>query len=130
VQDHKQEFEKRGVLIVVVSFAPPEKLVVYQQHRNWPFLMLSDPERTVYGRFELGRMSWLQLLGPATIRLYINLILKGRRFHTYGKTDYEQGGGDFILDRQGLVLYAHRSQSPSDRPTPEALIEAIDKESR
>ena len=121
-----EEFTRREVLIGVVSFAPPDKLVVYQQHRKWPFLMLSDPERVAYSRFDLGKMSWLQLLGPATIGLYTRLMLKGRRFRSYGKDDYEQGGGDFILDRQGTMLFAHRSNNPADRPKPQALLEAID----
>lgn len=125
VQQRKEELERRGVLIAVVSFAPPEKLVVYQQHRNWPFLMLSDPQRTAYTRFALGRMSFLQIFGPATLGLYARILLKGRRFHYYGKDDYQQAGGDFILDRRGNVLFAHRSQNPADRPSAEALLEAI-----
>lgn len=126
MQQNKEAFEKRGVLIAVVSFAPPEKLVVYQRHRNWPFLLLSDPERSAYTRFDLGRLSWLQLFGPATLKLYARIMLKGRRFHYYGKDDYQQGGGDFILDRRGNVLFAHRSRNPAGRPSPKTLIEAID----
>lgn len=128
MQSHKEEFERRGVVIAVISFAPPEKLVLYQHHRNWPFLMLSDAERAAYGYFELGKLSWLQLFGAASIKLYARLILMGRRFQSYGKDDYRQGGGDFILDRQGTILYAHRSENPADRPPPEVLIKAIDRQ--
>jgi len=127
VQNSKEQFDKRGVFIAVVSFAPPEKLIVYQQHRSWPFLMLSDAKRVAYDRFELGSLPWLRLFGAASMKLYARLILKGRRFQSYGKDDYKQGGGDFILDRQGTVLYAHRSQNPADRPSPQVLIEAIDR---
>jgi len=129
VQNKKEDFERRGVLVAVVSFAPPDKLVVYQQHRNWPFLILSDPQRAAYARFELGRLSWLRIFGPATISLYTRIMLKGRRFHYYGADDYQQGGGNFILDRQGKVLFAHRSQTPADRPAPDTLIDAIDRQS-
>lgn len=128
MQQSKEAFEKRGVLIAVVSFAPPEKLVVYQRQRNWPFPILSDPERSAYMRFDLGPMSWLQLFGPATLKLYARIMLKGRRLQYYGKDDYRQGGGDFILDRRGNLLFAHRSRNPADRPSAQTLLEAIDGE--
>ena len=45
----------------------------------------------------------------------------------YGKDDYYQAGGDFLLDRQGNLLFAHRSHDPSDRPSVEKLLEKIHK---
>jgi hypothetical protein len=44
----------------------------------------------------------------------------------YGKEDIYQAGGDFLLDRDGNILFAHRSQDPADRPAATRLLEAID----
>ena len=49
-----------------------------------------------------------------------------RRQH-YGKEDIQQAGGDFLVDRGGNILFAHRSRDPSDRPTPEKLLEEAEK---
>jgi hypothetical protein len=54
-------------------------------------------------------------------------LLKGRRIQNYGKDDYFQAGGDFLLDREGTILFAHRSHDPSDRPAVKRLLEEISR---
>jgi len=36
-----------------------------------------------------------------------------------------QLGGDFVIDRAGMVIYAYRGSSPADRPPVATLIEAM-----
>ena len=43
------------------------------------------------------------------------------------RSRYYQAGGDFLVDRKGNILFAHRSQDPADRPPIEKLLEAIDR---
>jgi hypothetical protein len=45
----------------------------------------------------------------------------------YAGDDIYQAGGDFLLDRDGNILFAHRSQDPSDRPSASRLLEVIDQ---
>ena len=52
----KADFDRRGVAIVVISFAEPERLVHYQGYHNWPFVLLADPERAAYKSFNLKRL--------------------------------------------------------------------------
>ena len=40
-------------MIVVISFAEPERLAPYQEHHHWPFVMLADPKRIAYQAFAL-----------------------------------------------------------------------------
>jgi peroxiredoxin len=44
VKSLKDEFDKRGVSVAVVSFAEPDNLARYQKQHQWPFLMLADPD--------------------------------------------------------------------------------------
>lgn len=127
MQSRKEAFEKRGVRVIVVSFARPERLAFYQEQRRWPFVVLADPDRRAYQAFGLKRLSWLQVFSPATIKLYWSLLRKGRKVRNYGQDDYYQGGGDFLLDRDGKVLFSHPSRDPSDRPSANRLLEAIDE---
>jgi hypothetical protein len=92
----KDQFEERGAAIVVVSFAPPERLVTYQRIHQWPFVLLADPDRNAYRYFDLKRLPWYRVFSPSTLRLYLSLLLKGRRIQNYGKDDYFQAGGDFL----------------------------------
>jgi peroxiredoxin len=130
VQLVKSEFDQRKVAIVIVSFAEPERLELYQKHHQWPFIMLADPKRTAYKAFALGRLSWLQVFSPGTLRLYVKLLRGGKRLENYGKDDYYQTGGDFLIDPKGNILFAYRSEEPSDRPAVAQLLQEIDRARR
>jgi peroxiredoxin len=127
VKSLKDEFDQRGVAIVVISFAEPERLAPYQEHHHWPFVMLADPKRIAYQAFALKRLSWFRVFSPSTLWLYLRLLREGKKLQSYGKDDYYQAGGDFLIDREGNILFAHRSQDPADRPSIEKLLEAIDQ---
>lgn len=127
MQSAKGRFEEEGVAIVVVSFARPEALVRYQAIHRWPFLLLADPERRAYACFGLERLPWYRVFSPSTLRLYFRLLLRGRKIEDYGRDDYYQAGGDFLLDRDGALLFAHRGHDPADRPRASRLLEEVGK---
>jgi len=114
------------VAVVVISFAEPKRLIPYQKQHQWPFVMLADPERQAYQAFALKRLSWYRVFSPSTLKLYFRLLREGKKMQNYGKDDYYQAGGDFLVDRQGTVFFAQRSENPADRPPVERLLEAID----
>jgi peroxiredoxin len=126
VSSCKPEFDRRDVTIAVVSFAEPAMLLEYQEYHAWPFHILADPKRLAYRAFRLGRLSWLRVFSVATLKLYFRLMRKGMARENYGKEDIYQAGGDFLLDRAGNLLFAHRSQDPADRPSVEKLLREID----
>jgi hypothetical protein len=89
--------------------------------------MLADPERKAYQGFDLKRLSLFQVFSLATLKRYVQLIFKGVKQEPYGGDDIFQSGGDFIIDRKGNLLFAHRSRDPADRPAPAKLLEEIDR---
>jgi hypothetical protein len=126
VNAFKSEFRRRNIAIVVVSFAEPETLIPYLEYHEWPFTLLADPERKLYQGFDLKALAWRKVFSPATLKLYLKLFRKGLHLQDYGKEDIYQTGGDFLLDRAGNVLFAHRSEDPSDRPSVASLLKAMD----
>lgn len=127
MQSLKAEFDRRGVAVIVISFAEPAKLTHYQDHHRWPFVMLADPDRTVYRAFTLERLSWLRVFSLSTLKLYFKLLREGRKVQNYGKEDYYQAGGDFLVDTDGTILFSHRSEDPADRPAAAVLLHEIDR---
>ena len=121
------EFDRRGVSVVIISFAEPGRLVPYQEQHRWPFTILADPRREVYRAFELKRFSWFRVFSPPVLKSYFKLWRRGLTQEPYRGEDIYQSGGDFLLDSSGNVFYAYRSQSPADRPAPEKLLEEIDR---
>ena len=102
-------------------------LVRYQEHHQWIFPIFADPERTAYRAFGLERLSWHRVFSLATLNLYLKLFRKGLVRQDYGANDIYQAGGDFLIDKNGSILFAHRSEEPADRPSVSTLLKAIDK---
>ncbi|HEX6801113.1 MAG TPA: SelL-related redox protein [Candidatus Binatia bacterium] len=127
VNAFKREFDRRDVKVVVVAFSEPTTLVHYQEHHQWHFPILADPERKAYQAFGLERLSWHRVYSLATLKLYLKLFRKGLVRQDYGESDVYQTGGDFLIDRNGKILFAHRSDEPADRPSVSTLLKAIDR---
>jgi peroxiredoxin len=127
VKSFKAEFDRRGVSIAVISFADPAKLIRYQHDHQWPFAVFADPGRSAYQTFRLNRLSWWRIFSPATLRLYFLALRNREPRHRYGRDDIYQGGGDFLIDRAGDILFACRSRNPADRPAASRLLQEIDR---
>lgn len=115
------EIQAKGADVVAISFEPRERLFQLTRQLQLPFTILSDPERDVYSAYGLAQGSLLQIFSPATVWIYVKHFARGRRYH-HVASDWRQLGGDFVLGEDGTVLYEHRGQTPSDRPTLTELI--------
>lgn len=126
MQGRYEEIRALGAEVIVVSFAPVERLPAYQALHAWPFPIVSDPDRAAYQAFGLGSAGWGALLRPRVWRRYFALVLQGHRIQA-ATDDVHQLGGDFVLDRSRRLLYAHRSTDPADRPPTEDLVKALEQ---
>jgi len=126
VRDHYAEIVHLGGDVLAVSFAQPAQIGQYLKRTPLPFPLVSDPSLAAYRAYGLERTSWSALLGFRSILRYLRLIFRGwpPRRPNQGE-DVLQLGGDFVLDRNGRVVYAYRSAESTDRPAMRELLEAI-----
>ncbi|MHB8394864.1 MAG: AhpC/TSA family protein [Candidatus Dormibacteria bacterium] len=122
MRDHLSEFG--DALIVVLTFSAPEFVASYQRDLLAPLTVLIDQTRTVYRAYALDRGSVWRVWGPKVWWEYLRLIAHGRRF-SRPREDTLQLGGDFLVGRDGRLVYTFRSHDPADRPTVADLIEAV-----
>lgn len=91
-----------------------------------PFPVLVDANRDAYRAWGLRRSSvagvWLD---PRVWKRYASLLAHGERPGRPGE-DTLQLGGDFVLDRGGIVTYA-RPQQRDDRPAAPALLAELER---
>jgi hypothetical protein len=115
VLDHREEL---GVEVVVVAFAIPEWLALYERDMGRPGVrFLSDPDRASYLAFGFPRGSTRRVwLDPRVWWRYAGLIARGRRPQA-PREDPLQLGGDVLVDRGGIVRWTYRSAGPEDRPS-------------
>ena len=126
MQHHYDEFRELGGEVVAISFAKPEKVALYLERHPLPFPALSDPTRAGYRAFELGHTSWWTFLSAKIIWRYLRLRLAGWvQDKLDWKEDMLQLGGDFVLDRQGRILFAYRSKEATDRPAVQEIVRIL-----
>lgn len=96
-QQH-EEFTRRGAVVVVLGPERPGRFEKYWRTHELPFIGLPDPTHAALDRF--GQEVKLLRLGrmPAQV----------------------------IVDRQGVVRYAHYGDSMDDIPPYEELLEILD----
>jgi peroxiredoxin Q/BCP len=98
LRQDREEFEKRGVVIMAIGPEKREDFAKYWTEHDMPYIGIPDPEHRVAGLYgqefkllKLGRM-------PAQI----------------------------IVDSKGVVRYAHYGTSMSDIPDDKEIFEVID----
>jgi peroxiredoxin len=122
VSDRLDEFGDAAVMLI--TFTRPRNLHGFRRQLNLSYPVLADETRVAYRAYELGRGGWRQVWGLQTLRAYRRLLRSGQRLRVPTQ-DTRQLGGDFVVDRAGLVAYTYRSRRPDDRPTVDDLIAAV-----
>ena len=116
--------EARKTRVALISFGNTELAQAWIEETQASFQFLLDSERKAYQAFSLDhsmRRSW----SPKVWLEYTRLMAKGRRWRGI-QGDSGQLGGDFIVDREGILRMAYRSQDPTDRPTLNYLLRKLD----
>jgi peroxiredoxin len=111
-------------VVALVTFTRQRNLRGYRSRFGLPYPVLTDETRDTYRAYGLGRGPWWRIWGPATLRAYGRLMRKGARLQA-PKEDTLQLGGDFVVGRDGRLLYAYRSKGPDDRPAVDELVAAV-----
>ncbi len=112
----RQSIEAMGTRIVLVHMgSEPQAAVFFKRYRLEDLPRVSDPRRTVYRAFGLGRADFLKLLGPRIWRRGAQAMLLGG--HTQGRLggDVLQLPGTFLLFH-GQVLRSFRHRTVAERP--------------
>ena len=111
--------------VAIISFGTFPGAKAWLQETAVTFEFFLDPGRKAYQAFGLERSltsSW----GPKVWFTYARLLLSGRRWRGI-QGDSAQLGGDFIVDRDGIIRLAYRSHEPTDRPSNTELVSLLQR---
>jgi peroxiredoxin len=116
------DFADLNTEVLIVSFGAERQARAWLDETGTPFPLLLDPDRSVYRAYGLER-SVLRTWTPRVIWYYIRQFAAGRLGRVEG--DPHQLGGDFIIDRDGIIRLAYREWDPVDRPPVASLLVVI-----
>jgi hypothetical protein len=115
-----------GCCVLVVCQAKPDVLTRYLSRQSWHVPVVCDPDRAAYVAFGLERTGWLTFFRPRVLWGYFRGMVRGYRVkRPHAGEDVLQLGGDFVLDRNRRVAYAHPSADPADRPAIAKILKTI-----
>lgn len=110
--------------VTVVLFTRQRNLRGYRGRFVDPLTVVTDETRAIYRLFGLGRGPWWRIWGPKVFVKYAQLLAQGQRLERPTE-DTSQLGGDFVIGRDGRLVYAFRSTGPDERPSVEELVAAV-----
>jgi len=121
---HEDEFSQLNTRVLIISFGTLSAVQTWLKETCPTFEVLLDRERDVYKAYGLLRSFWrsrnLKTIGKVVARR-----LAGQPSYDSHGDDTTQLGGDFIVDRKGILRLAYPSRDPTDRPAAQALLEYL-----
>ena len=123
----RSRFRRLGTQVVLVGLGTPERARWFCEDRDLPFTCVSDEDRSAHRAYGLKRGTLRQVLGPQVYlrwtkaRLLGDMPLPSARFGE----DVMQMPGTFVVDRDGIVRYAHRNRDVTDNPPNEELLAVL-----
>ena len=109
--------------VLIITFGTLPAAQAWLRETCAPIQVLLDSERSVYTSYGLER-SLLRSWGPKTMWRYVRLLAAGRKWRGI-QGDSAQLGGDFIVEANGIVRLAYRSNDPTDRPSIDDLLNLL-----
>ncbi len=124
MRQYNETLSALGVKIAVVTFEFGSAAQAYVRETDLPWPMLVDESRALYVAYGMERGSWWAIYGPASWWIYAKLLVKGRRLQrSHG--NYDQLGGNVLIDPGGIVRLHHVGSGPADRPSVTTIIDRI-----
>ena len=124
LRQFQAEIEAHNTQVVIISFGSITLAQKWIEETIATFQFLIDPDMKSYQAFgleySLGR-SW----SPKIWFEYARLMARGRKWRGI-QGESGQLGGDFIVDRSGIIRMAYRSHDPADRPTVSYILEKLE----
>jgi peroxiredoxin len=123
VRDDYAKFQQAGGEVVVVTMGSPAQTARFRERYQLPFPVLSDPQQRAYQAFAVPRGSLAQVAGPGMWLGGLKSLFRAGIGVPQG--DPYQLQAAFVVDREGVVQYAHRPRNSVDQPDHDAMLAAL-----
>jgi peroxiredoxin len=109
---------KKGIKIVIVTQAEPERAAFYKKEQNLKGILLSNPNYEVYRAFGLLDGGASEIMGTPEIDFSIGEKLQSERIGTQRALVDNPWllPGEFIIDKTGIIQFAYRYSNCGDIP--------------
>jgi len=124
LQEKEQFLDDLGVKTAVVTFEAGFMARAYVEDTGLKWPLLVDEDRALYHGYGMLSAGIRELIGPATLWLYLKEALRGR-LPKKSTGDVSQRGGDVLIDPGGTVRLHYIGRTPADRPEVESILKIV-----
>ncbi|MFK7801576.1 MAG: AhpC/TSA family protein [Anaerolineae bacterium] len=117
------EINQLNTDIVAVSFGTPYWANAWLEETQAPFPIWLDPKKETYELYGMTS-SALRSWGIKNLAYYAQAYWRGEKSKG-NRGDTSQMGGNFIIDKNGIVRFAYPSKDPTDRPEISKLLATL-----
>ena len=112
------DFQQLNTAIIALSTVDLNLLNRFSRELQLPFPLLSDANGNTYRAYRLGKGLTIR---ARTLLEFAHLIWREKRlYRPIGNV--LQVSGDFIVDANGIIRFAHSNEDPTDRPNAPELL--------
>lgn len=119
-----EKFKELGAQLVVFVQSTWERTKKYAEKKAIPFLLVADREKTVYSIYGVEKGGIGAFLTPSVFKKSLSATLKGY-MHGAFEGDELQKPAEFVLDENGMVIWAHYGKDISDSADNDQLMIAL-----
>ena len=112
-----------GGELVVITMGNVEETGRFRRSFEAPFTFLADAEQSAYRAYGLARGTLRQIAGPSVWLPALKALARGGAGKAVG--DIRQMPGSFLIDREGIVRYAHYPAHQADRPQLDEIVRIL-----
>jgi peroxiredoxin len=125
LRDDRERFDRAGATVVLIGLGRPDQSAAFCFKRDLPFTCLSSPDRSAHRAYGLRRGTLDQVAGPRVWIPWIRNQLGKKHQGRFGQGDTAQLPGTFVVDRAGIVRFAHRGTRSNDNPPNDEVLRAL-----
>jgi len=124
LESHKVEIAAAGLKLVAVAMGEPKHARRYCGKLTAGITCLTNKEGDVYRAYGIGKTGWTSALNPDLVKASLRAAAAG---HVQGQAtgDVAMLGATFIVDREGIIQYAHYNSHAGDHPDLDRLLASI-----
>lgn len=111
--------------MTLIGLGSPEHASAFCEDRGVRFACVTSPDRSAHRAYGLRRGSFDQVAGPRVWLPWLRNQIGENHQGRFGQGDTAQLPGTFVVDRTGIVRFAHRGSRSNDVPSNEDVLEAV-----
>jgi peroxiredoxin len=126
LREAERSFLEAGANVVLIGHGDRRAAEEFRNVKLVPFTFLLDPDRAAYRAYGLARGALMQVFGPSTALPFLTANLRSEtRQRGLKGGDLMQMPGTFVVDRDGVVRFAHRNRHVADSPRNQDILESL-----